>query len=155
MLTAITVSVLLGVVALLVVIGVVAKLVLHGMKAPLEARIAEHYRHEDVLMKDLGANSFGLESAGVWQVRGNGGLVLTGKNLHFFMFIPKKEVCIPLQTITDLAIVNSHLGKATIRNLLKVHFSANGKPDSMAWYLADPHAWKNRIEQLKGGKVAS
>ncbi|MBK9051763.1 MAG: hypothetical protein IPL78_12865 [Chloroflexi bacterium] len=46
-------------------------------------------------MKDLKANSFGLESAGVWQARGNGGLVLTGKELHFFMLIPNKEVRVP------------------------------------------------------------
>jgi hypothetical protein len=143
-----------GVVVLLVVIGVIARLVLHGLKAPLEARIANHYRQEDILLKDLGANSFGLESAGVWQVRGNGGLVLTGKNLHFFMFLPKKEICIPLHTISDLAIVQSHLGKTVFRDLLKVRFSANGKPDSIAWYLADPGEWKARIEQRMASKSA-
>jgi hypothetical protein len=148
MVTTIVGVVALGVLSLLVVIGVVARLVLHGMKAPLEARIAKHYRRQDILLEDLGANSFGRQSAGVWQLRGNGGLVLTNKTLHFFMFLPKKEVCIPLETISELSIVNGHLGKITSRELLKVHFSADGKPDSIAWYLADPRAWKARIEQL-------
>ena len=155
MITTIVGLIALGVVSLLVVIGFVAKLVLSSMKAPLEARIAEQYRREDILMQDLTANCFGLESLGVWQARGNGGLVLTGKTLHFFMFLPRKDFCIPVASITQLAIVNSHLGKATVRDLLKVHFSAGGQPDSIAWYLADPREWKRRIEAMEPKVTAS
>lgn len=99
-------------------------------------------------MKDLKANSFGVESAGVFQLRGNGGLVLTGKYLHFFMFLPGREVCVPLDAITEITITKSHLGKATIYDLLKVHYSVAGKMDSIAWYLTDPQAWNNKIEEL-------
>lgn len=59
------------------------QLVYRSMEGSLETRIAVHYQQDDILMKDLTANSFGLESAGVWQVRGNGGLVLTAECLHF------------------------------------------------------------------------
>ena len=104
------------------------------------------------LMKDLTANSFGLESAGVWQVRGNGGLVLTEKALHFFMFLPQRDLRVPLDAITELTLTKSHLGKATIYDLLKVRFSAEDKTDSIAWYLTDPQAWKDRIEELKAGR---
>jgi hypothetical protein len=128
---------------------IVPKLVLHFMKRPLETRIAGRYQQQEILMQDLGANSFGLESAGVLQARGNGGLVLTGKYLHFFLFVPKREVCIPLDAITELTLTKSHLGKATIYDLLKVRFAKDGKADSIAWYLADPQAWKSRIEQLR------
>lgn len=141
----------LGVVVVLLLLSAVSRLVLHIMKGPLDARITAHYGQDEILMKDLKANSFGLESAGVWQARGNGGMVLTGKNLHFFMFLPKSDNCVPLDTITELAITKTHLGKVTPYDLLKVNYVAEGKMDSIAWYLTDPRAWKLRIEGLKSG----
>jgi len=149
--------VVLGVVVIVltvVVIGIVAvmvsKLTLHSINGPLEARIAAQYEPAEVLMKDLCANSFGQESLGVWQIRGNGGLVLTGKALHFFLFLPKRDLLIPLDAITEITFTKCHLGKATIYNLLKVRFVLDGKSDSIAWYVSDPPAWKGRIEEAKG-----
>jgi hypothetical protein len=146
--------VVLGVVALVVVIGVFAKLVLAGLRGPLERRIAEQYRDEDILLKDLGANCFGLESGGVWQVRGNGGLVLTRECLHFFMFLPKKEFRVPLDAVTEVTFVKSHLGKTVGYDLLKVRFTADGQPDSLAWFVTDPTAWRERIEAMRAGSAA-
>jgi hypothetical protein len=145
---------IIGLVALVVVVIVlvfvaVPKLVLHLMKAPLEARIAAHYGPDEVLMKDLAANSFGLESKGVWQGRGNGGLVLTKDYLHFFQFVRGADLRVSLGAITELSFTKSHLGKATIFDLLKVRFSVDGTTDSIAWYLTDPTAWKDKIEELK------
>jgi len=149
--------VVLGVVVIgltMVVIGIVvvmvSKLTLRSMNGPLEARIALHYGPAEVLMQDLCANSFGQESLGVWQIRGNGGLVLTGKELHFYLFLPKRDLLIPLDTITEITFTKCHLGKATIYDLLKVRFVVDGKSDSIAWYVSDPHAWKDRIEEAKG-----
>jgi len=59
-------------------------------------------------------------------------------------------LCVLGFAITDLTITKSHLGKATLYDLPKVHYSAAGKADSIAWCLPDPHAWKNKIEELKG-----
>ena len=75
-----------GVVVALLLLSAVSRLALYFIKGPLEDRIAAHYGPDEVLMKDLAANSFGLESKGVWQGRGNGGLVLSGGYLHFFRF---------------------------------------------------------------------
>jgi hypothetical protein len=150
MMTALVVgSVVLLVLLALVAAALTTKVVYQHMEAPLETRIAEHYKPDEVILKDLKANSFGLKSSGVWQVRGNGGLVLTEKTLHFFMFLPKRDICIPLTAITELSLTKSHLGKATIYNLLKVQFSADGGRDSIAWYVTDPQAWKCKIEQIK------
>jgi hypothetical protein len=143
----------LGLVVIVLVFVVVPKLILHLMKDPLAARIAAHYGPDEILMKDLMANSFGLESAGVWQVRGNGSLVLTPECLHFFMFLPKRDLRVPLDAITELTFTKSHLGKATMFDLLKVRFSVEDKSDSIAWYLTNPAAWKNRIEELKAGRA--
>ena len=140
--------VLCAIVITLVVVAI-AKVTLHLIKAPLEDRIATLYKPDEIVMKDLKANNFGLESAGVWQARGNGGLILTRQALHFFMFLPRKDVRVPLDTITELTLTKRHLGKATIYDLLKVSFSVDGKMDSIAWYLADPQDWKAQIEALK------
>src|SRR5687768_4488400 len=89
----------LGFVVLMALIVLVGKVVLHSIQGPLENRIAEHHGPEDIVLKDLGANCFGLESKGVMQWRGNGALVLTEKELHFFMFLPKWDLRIPLADI--------------------------------------------------------
>lgn len=148
--TVIIAIVIIGLIGLgLIVITLVAKGTLQLIKTPLENRITALYKPDEIIMKDLTANNFGLESAGVWQARGNGGLVLTGKALHFFMFVPRKDIYVPLDAITELTLTKRHLGKATIYNLLKVSFSVDGKMDSIAWYLTDPQAWKTQIEALK------
>jgi hypothetical protein len=146
--------VVLGVAAIVIVVAVAARLVLHLLMKPLEARIAARYAEHEVLLKDLGANSFGLESKGVFQLRGNGALVLTASHLHFFQFLPKREVCIPLVAITAIDFTHTHLGKATTRDLLKVRFEDGGKADSIAWYLSDTQAWKERIEDARAARPA-
>ena len=146
--------IVLGVVVITLVMAVVAKLALYLMRRPLEARIAAHYGPDEILMQDLAANSFGQESKGVWQGRGNGALVLTKDYLHFFRFVRGADVRVPLGAITELSFTKSHLGKATIYDLLKVRFSVDGQTDSIAWYLTDPTAWKNRIEELSAERAA-
>lgn len=138
----------LGVFCLLVAMMAVCKLVLYLMKGPLTTRIAERYEPSEIVLQDVGANSFGLESAGVRQLRGNGALVLTDRFLHFFQFLPKREVCISLGSITEVFLARSHLHKSVWRSLLKVRFTSNGQPDSIAWYVAQPEEWKNRLEDL-------
>lgn len=144
----------LGIVAIALVMSGVTKVTLRLMKRPLVARIAAHYGPDEILMKDLAANNFGLESRGVWQGRGNGALVLTMDYLHFFRFVSAGDVRVPLEAITEVTFTKTHLGKATSYDLLKVQFTVDGKPDSIAWYLTDPKAWKSRIEELKA-KVAT
>jgi hypothetical protein len=141
--------VVLSVLFFLLIAIVVPKAVFRFIKGPLEERIAAHYRPDEILMQDLRANSFGQESIGRLQLRGNGGLVLTNRQLHFFLFMPRSDVSIPLDAITEVKLTKSHLGKATIYDLLKVHFSSNSTEDSVAWYVTDPNAWKSRIEALK------
>ena len=52
--------VVVGVVVVLLVLSALSKFVLHIMKGPLEARIAAHYGQDEILLKDLKANSFGV-----------------------------------------------------------------------------------------------
>lgn len=148
--TLIIIGLVVVIVLLIILFAVVLpKGVFRFMHGPLEARVAAHYQPQQILLQDLRANCFGRESTGRWQLRGNGALVLTGEQLHFFQFLPQSELCIPLDAISEVTFTKRHLGKATLYDLVKVHFSVDGQPDTIAWYLTDPLAWKTRIEALK------
>lgn len=142
----------LGVLAGVVLLAAASRLILLLLKGPLEKRIAAKYGPDEILLKDWKANSFGLESKGVWQVRGNGALVLTKDCLHFFLFLPNRELRIPLPAITEVTFTKHHLGKATLYDLLKVRFSGEDQLDSIAWFLSDPTAWKEKIEKIRAEK---
>lgn len=138
----------LSVIAATLLIFLFVAFAIKRIRSSLEARVAKIYTPSEILMRDFSANSFGQESKGVWQVRGNGALVLTKNGLHFFRLVPGDDLRVPLAAITDLSFTKSHLGKATIYNLLKVRFSTNGETDSIAWYLRVPNAWKTKIEEI-------
>lgn len=135
-----------GVLAAAVLFILLPKLIFLLMKKPLEKRVFACYPPEQVQRVDLKANFFGLESAGVFQARGNGALVLTPQELHFFQFLPRRDLRIPLSSISEVSFVKSHLGKITPFDLLKVRFLHEGKPDSAAWFVPEPWQWKQEVE---------
>ncbi len=57
------------------------------------------------------AKFFGIESLGFKQVRGNGILMLTEKDLVFGMFHPTRDFPIPLALIEKIELTESHLIK--------------------------------------------
>jgi hypothetical protein len=134
-------------VALFVVIFVVVpKVVIRSMAPALERRIAAAYSPEQIILKDLAAVTLGLESRGVLQGRGNGALVLTADELTWFRFVPEStDLRIPRQHITKVDTARSHLGKSYGRDLLRVTFTNDGKPDSMAWYVPDLGTWLAKL----------
>ena len=100
----------------------------------------------NIILGPSPANSFGQESLGLGQWRGNGILILTDNELFFGMFLPKKDWNIPLSSITKIDIVKSHLKKTKSRKLLKVHFTnTNGQLDSIAWLVKDLETWVSTL----------
>jgi hypothetical protein len=102
-----------------------------------------------VLMRD-GACSFGRESHGVTQIRGNGILALTDTELWFRMLLPARTTTVPVSAITAIETPRSHLGKGTIRPLLKVRFTTDHGEDAIAWSVANLDRWIAKLEQLTG-----
>src|SRR5687768_9027272 len=90
-----------GLVFLLAMLTVVPAVVLGALRGPLKQRVQRRYSASDIVLSDLGANSFGLESRGVTQARGNGALVLAKHELCFMQFVPKRDDVIPLKAITE------------------------------------------------------
>ena len=109
--------------------------------------ILERHKNKEIILTSIGANFFGQESIGLKQVRGNGILILTEQEVIFEMWIPKKELFIPLSTIKKIEIAKWHLKKTKSRPLLKIHFiNDKGALDSAAWLISDLEDWIQAIK---------
>lgn len=131
----------------LLFVGVPA-ITLRVLARSLEPRIAAEFPPEQIVLKDLQAVTFGLQSKGVFQGRGNGALVLTPNELWFSRAVPRLDVRILLDTITEVTTVRSHLGKTYFRDLLRVSFRTQDTTDAIAWYVTDLEAWRAKLAEL-------
>ncbi len=94
------------------------------------------------LLREDDANSFGVESAGPWQVRGNGTLALTEDELLFAQWVPNRLLRIQRDAIVQVTTARSHLGKTMGRVLLKLVWSTDlGTQDSIALWVKDLDGW--------------
>ena len=107
--------------------------------AEVTARLGAHR----ILLMEDGANSFGVESRGRAQIRGNGCLAATVDEILFVMWFPRRVVHVPRRSITAVERARSHLGKTVGYMLLRVRFTnAEGRPDSVAWWVRDVARWE-------------
>ena len=113
------------------------------------AQIAKRFPAEQVLLTETLAQSYGQQSRGVTQVRGSGALALTSGELFFQLYLPQRELRIPLESVKAVSIARSHLGKTGGAKLLHVVFTHEGVEDAIAWRLPDPDAWKAKIDGLR------
>lgn len=108
---------------------------------PLRRRARKHFAGI-VPLRESDANSFGVESAGPRQVRGNGNLALTDDELLFAQWIPNRVVRIPRPAILEVTTARAHLGKTMGRKLLKVVWTnETGERDSIALWVKDLDGW--------------
>lgn len=149
MLPAAVVSGILFVVACIVVPILAIMYLAKTLRARGAAAIAERYPAADVLLSDTFAQSYGQQSRGVTQARGNGALALTKDELYFMLYVPQRELRIPLSTITAVTHPRSHLGKTGGVKLLHVAFTTSAGPDAIAFRLVDLDGWTARIESLR------
>ena len=68
------------------------------------------------------SNFSGLESEGVWKIRGNGLLLLTEEELFFGMWKPKKDLSISVKFIIKVSNPKSNLHRSVFKPLLKITF---------------------------------
>ena len=132
--------------ALLLAAGLVFMLrnLLKTAKSEVYAEYPEHIR---ILTSPM-ANLFGIQSRGMKQIRGNGILLLTASQIYFRMLLPRRELLVPLSSITAVETPKSFLGKTKGRKLLKVDFrNDTGGSDSAAWLVPDPDKW---VEAIRG-----
>jgi len=117
---------------------------LKAAMAEVNARYPEHVR----LLTSPMANLFGIQSGGMKQIRGNGILLLTSSQLYFRMLLPRRELLVPLGSITSVETPKSYLGKTRGRKLLEIDFRNDiGGTDSAAWLVPDLEKW---VETIRG-----
>lgn len=98
-------------------------------------------------------NFFGRASQGYRQWRGNGLLTLTGSGLLFRQLLPKKEILIPVGSITEVSRPRSFLGKTKMKDLVRVDFrDEGGRDDACAWLLPSTSWWIAALEALRAGE---
>ncbi len=106
------------------------------------SEILSNYSEREILKKSIDANFFGLQTLGIGQLRGNGLLILTERDVIFNRYVPKKEFRIPLKSIIRIESSKSHLSKTISRFLLKIVFiNSKGEEDSIAWTVGDLENW--------------
>ncbi len=111
--------------------------------------IHEKYDDKKILLVDDISNFFGLESSGVWKIRGNGVLLVTVEDLFFGMWKPKKDLLIPVKSIIEFSNPKSHVHRSILKPLLKITFTnENGDIDSAAWYVRKLNDWNSVLNNL-------
>ena len=130
----------------LIVLLITFSLILGRARKRSITEVQHRFESEHMILMALNASYFGEQSRGVRQIRGNGALVLTGKELYFLRAYPRKETIIPLELITSVSLRNSHLGKTIFQSLLWVEFQTETTVDSVAWAVNNPDEWKQAIE---------
>ena len=132
--------------SLLLAVGLVFMLrkLLQTARAEVYAEYPEHVR---ILTSPM-ANLFGVQSGGMKQIRGNGILLLTASQIYFRMLLPRRELLVPLRSVTSVETPKSFLGKTKGRKLLKVDFrNDTGGTDSAAWLVQDLEKWVETIRR--------
>ncbi len=154
--------------AILVILGLlffffVMRVIAAFLRRVLKDDVARLTRGKNVIRLDWGANYFGRQAGGRGQVRGNGALILTGRELIFILAYPRRETVIPLTGITGVSLARSHRGRTIFQKLLKVEFAAepgavtsdpNPGADAIAWSVPDPAAWQQAVESARRRAVA-
>jgi hypothetical protein len=129
-------AVIASVALLMLVFSAIARATAASARRKIDAR----FPADSIVFSDDVANFFGRTSKGPFQLRGNGGLVLTRDTL-WFLPIVGEEMSFPLAEITKVSTVKSHLGKTVGRRLLKVEWA----DDSVAFFVRDVNAWQQRL----------
>lgn len=115
-------------------------------RAAIAGELRDRLGAHRIVALDDGANCFGVESKGKWQVRGNGVLAATNEEIVFIMWLPRREVRVPRGRVTGIERVKWHLGKSVGHTLLLVRFTnEGGRPDSVAWWVRDLDAWETAL----------
>lgn len=122
---------------------------LHGLRVRGQAALDRRFARSDVILSELMAQSYGEQSRGVTQARGNGALALTKDELFFMLYVPERELRIALASIEDVSNPRSHLGKTSGAKLLHVRFKRDAGEDAVAWRVPDPEAWKAELDALR------
>lgn len=99
------------------------------------------------ILQKNGAMYYGMSKL---EWKGNGNLYLTNDAVHFQRWFPAKTIEIPLNSIKEMKIVMSHMGKTHLMPILQINFtSAEGEEKSFGVSTFGAESmWMSEIEKL-------
>ncbi|WP_151736842.1 hypothetical protein [Paenibacillus tengchongensis] len=113
--------------------------------------IDKKLKKNEILRLDRMANLFGTTSRGYGQIRGNGWLILTERTVIFEMYVPVRQIVIPLNSITGINQASGHLGKIRKAGgpLLQITYRHGHGEETVAWSVNDVSGWIGELEKLR------
>ncbi len=96
-------------------------------------------------------NFSGIESRGALQIRGNGFMALTDRDLRITRAIPAAEWRIPHEQITRASLESAFLLRWKWRKVLVITFEQEGRQDRIGLYVRDEATWAEEINRVAGG----
>ncbi len=86
------------------------------------------------------------------RITGNGLLALTEEGLGFRMLFPRRYIFIPLNSVRQVSIVNSFMGKTKGKGILRVDFYGDeGADDACSWLVSSLEWWTQALNSLLSG----
>ena len=131
-------------------VAVVITFIRH-IKAKRLDRLKELYPEEAILF-DKSANFSGFSSKRGKQIRGNGILALYKTEIVFIMWLPAKEVIIPLSAIKKVDTVRMHAGRWLIYPQLHIIYEIDGKTEGVAWATNHINEWVDTLHASFSGE---
>jgi hypothetical protein len=150
-----SINILLPLFAGLIVFLVVVRSAVGYVKRRALQEVRRKYAGRSIIRQSVGANFFGRSSGGLGQIRGNGVLLLTADELYFLMFAPRKELSVPLDSVTSVTTPRSHLGKSVGMRLLRVDFRSETGEDAAAWALRDVDGWTAALRRSQSQLIGA
>lgn len=123
----------------------VALLLVRRLARRREAEALHDLEAEGVILVTRKANFFGARNRSVFQMRGNGILVLTRKSISFFMLLPSRRISIPLEQVDGVSHPKSFRMRAVGKELLAIKFHGSAGDDEIGLYVPDPRRWGEEI----------
>lgn len=141
-------TIIIALLLLFVIIFGAAQLFIRNLASRNLTTALERFPGAHILGRD--ALMFGQQSKGVAQLRGNGTLLLTERELYFRKWITTTEYIIPLGSVTSIETPRGYLGKTYSKPLLKINYQRDdGQRDSIGWYVRDLEAVIAKIEAAR------
>ena len=101
------------------------------------------------LQGPVGINFSGIGSKGMGQVRGNGFMALTDKDLRITRAVPSTEWRLLHRNIKGVSLETSFLGKRRGRmQVLVIDFDQNDQPDRIGVYVRNSGDWMEEIVRV-------
>jgi hypothetical protein len=91
--------------------------------------------------RSMAATCLGVESAGAGQGKGTGTLVLTDEEVAFAQWRPDRLIRVPRSAITEVDTTRSYLDKTMNADMLRIGWTADGNPDTVAFFVRELDPW--------------